>query len=123
MTALEHGLSAQDPKLQAALLYELEPVVEQNLERHIKLAKDWNWNFDASPLTFKQAGQARYYQYVSSTADTLTFNARSRYDTPNPPNPQPERHHFNLYVEIGQSGAVKNGFRIDPEVKNPPPND
>ena len=41
MTALEHGLSAQDPKLQAALLYELEPVVEQNLERHIKLAKDW----------------------------------------------------------------------------------
>lgn len=89
----------------------------------IKLAKDWNWNFDDSPITFKQAGQARYYQYVSHTADTLTFTARSRYDTPNPPNPQPERHHFNLYVEIGQSGAVKNGFRIDPEVKNPPPND
>ena len=72
----------------------------------IKLAPDWNWNFDDSPITFKQAGQARYYQYVSHTADTLTFTARSRYDTPNPPNPQPERHHFNLYVEIGQSGAV-----------------
>ena len=89
----------------------------------IKLAKDWNWTFDDNPISFKVAGQARYYQYVSHTADTLTFTARSRYDTPNPPTPQPERHHFNLYVEIGQSSALKNGFRIDPEVKNPPPND
>ncbi|MDP3907705.1 nucleotide synthetase [Novosphingobium sp.] len=89
----------------------------------IRLAGDWNWTFDDSPISFKQAGQARYYQYVSQTADTLTFTARSRYDTPNPPVQQPERHHFNLYVEIGQSGALKNGFRIDPEVRNPPPND
>lgn len=89
----------------------------------IKLAKDWNWTFDDNPISFKVAGQARYYQYVSHTADSLTIIARSRYDTPNPPTPQPERHHFNLYVEIGQSSALKNGFRIDPEVKNPPPND
>ena len=41
MSSIEHGLSAKDPKLQTALLYELEPVVEQNLERHIKLAKAW----------------------------------------------------------------------------------
>ena len=41
MTSLENGLSAQDPKLQTALLYELEPIVEQNLERHIKIAKSW----------------------------------------------------------------------------------
>lgn len=89
----------------------------------IKLAPDWNWTFDENPISFKQAGQAKYYQYVSHTADTLTMTARSRYDTPNPPTRQPERHHFNLYVEIGQSSALKNGFRIDPEVKNPPPVD
>lgn len=89
----------------------------------IKLSPDWNWSFDENPISFKVAGQARYYQFVSNTADTLTFTARSRYDTPSPPARQPERHHFNLYVEIGQSGALKNGFRIDPEVKNPPPND
>ncbi|MCU1689019.1 MAG: fatty acid desaturase type 2, partial [Jatrophihabitantaceae bacterium] len=41
MTSLELGLSAQDPKLQTALLYELEPIVAQNLERHIKIAKSW----------------------------------------------------------------------------------
>ena len=41
MSSIEHGLSAQDPKLQTALLYELEPIVEQNLERHIKIAKSW----------------------------------------------------------------------------------
>ena len=41
MSSLEHGLSAHDPKLQTALLYELEPIVEQNLERHIRMAKAW----------------------------------------------------------------------------------
>jgi acyl-[acyl-carrier-protein] desaturase len=41
MTSLEQGLSAHDPKLQTALLYELEPIVEQNLERHIKMARSW----------------------------------------------------------------------------------
>jgi acyl-[acyl-carrier-protein] desaturase len=30
-----------DDKIQGDLLYELEPVVAENLERHIKLAKDW----------------------------------------------------------------------------------
>jgi acyl-[acyl-carrier-protein] desaturase len=33
---------SQDPKLQSDLLFELEPVVEQNLTRHLGLAKSWN---------------------------------------------------------------------------------
>lgn len=31
-----------DPRVQTDLLYELEPVVAENLERHLKIAKDWN---------------------------------------------------------------------------------
>ena len=30
-----------DAKTQTDLLYDLEPVVAENLDRHLKLAKDW----------------------------------------------------------------------------------
>jgi acyl-[acyl-carrier-protein] desaturase len=41
MTALEHGLAATDPTLQTRLLFELEPIVAENLNRHLGMTKDW----------------------------------------------------------------------------------
>jgi acyl-[acyl-carrier-protein] desaturase len=41
MTALEHGLAATDPTLQTRLLFELEPIVAENLNRHMGMTKDW----------------------------------------------------------------------------------
>jgi acyl-[acyl-carrier-protein] desaturase len=41
MTTIERGLEATDERLQANLLHELEPIVEENLVRHISLAKPW----------------------------------------------------------------------------------
>ncbi|MDR1999059.1 MAG: acyl-ACP desaturase [Frankiaceae bacterium] len=41
MTDLERGLSAVDPTLQTRLLHELEPVVEENLVRHLSQFKEW----------------------------------------------------------------------------------
>jgi acyl-[acyl-carrier-protein] desaturase len=34
-------IDPRDPSLQTMLVHELEPVVEQNLNRHLSLAKDW----------------------------------------------------------------------------------
>ena len=43
MTALDEraGLDERSAKIQSDLLHELEPVVAENLDRHLKLAKEW----------------------------------------------------------------------------------
>jgi hypothetical protein len=83
------------------------------------LSNNWSWRFDPPAISFKSGGHAGYYRILSQSTTEIVMRARSKH--PNA-GPFPEDDHpFNLYVIMDHSATKDYPMMIDPDVKNPPP--
>jgi hypothetical protein len=100
-----------------------------------KLSSQIDWEFDINdPISFKDkehissqipfvGRKEKNYSVsdITSNGFILTITSIHNPNTHVPPSDPGKSHPFNIYVKIRQSSLKLNAFRIDPDVKNPPP--
>jgi acyl-[acyl-carrier-protein] desaturase len=94
----------RDPSLQTMLVHELEPVVEQNLNRHLSLAKDWQ------PQDYVPWNQGRNFAFLggedwSVEQSTLSPTARVAMVTNLLTEDNLPSYHREIATRFGRDGA------------------
>jgi hypothetical protein len=96
-------------------------VIPSDVVLRFELSGDWEWEFDEVPISFKRQVDARHYAVDFDPANPRHMALRARHNQGGG-GPLGEVHSCSFNVKLTQGERTKLKVKIDPEIKNPPPN-